>query len=70
MPEWINVKDRIPPYGEPVLVARVGINNKLRVEQGQKESGDWWKVYGTLVKQVLYWQPMPAAPEEGADAAD
>ena len=64
MGEWIDVNDRIPEVGVPVLVARRGINNRLRVEQGQKEPGDWWKVYGTLVKQVLYWMPMPAPPKE------
>lgn len=70
--DWINAKDRVPPVGVPVIVARRGINGKIRVEAGQKEPGDWWKVYGTLVKQVLYWQPMPEAPEEGGieDAAD
>lgn len=63
--DWISVEDRLPSFGVPVLVARRGINGKLKVEQGSKEPGPWWKVYGTLVKQVLYWQPMPEAPEEG-----
>ena len=65
---WISAKDRVPPVGVPVIVARRGLSGKLRVEQGQKELGDWWKVYGTLVKQVLYWQPMPNPPEEGGAA--
>lgn len=27
--------------------------------------GGWWRVYGTRVKSVTHWMPMPAPPEEG-----
>lgn len=35
------------------------------VEQGCKDLGDWWRVYGTRVKRIRFWMPLPEAPKEG-----
>lgn len=58
--EWISVKDRLPEYMRPVIVCRKG----GKVEQGYKDVGNWWKVYGTRTKNVTHCMPMPDPPEE------
>ena len=60
---WISVKDRLPERFEPVLVCREK-NGAPHVEQGFKDVGDWWKVYGTRTKYVTHWMPLPAPPEK------
>lgn len=62
MTEWISVKDRQPKGFEPVLVCREVGKGSYRVEQGHKDVGDWWKVYGTRTKKVTHWMPMPEPP--------
>lgn len=61
--EWISVKDRLPECFEPVLVCREK-NGAPHVEQGFKDVGDWWKVYGTRTKYVTHWMPLPEPPKE------
>lgn len=63
-PDWISVKERLPERFEPVLVCREK-NGSPYVEQGHKDVGEWWKVYGTRTKQVTHWMPLPEPPEEG-----
>lgn len=64
MPKWISVKDKLPKGFEPVLVARPQPGGTFKVEQGCYHTGGWWKVYGSLVKGVSYWMPLPAPPKE------
>lgn len=52
---WISVLDRLPDPFERVIVCR----EDGKVEQGYKDVGDRWKVYGTHTKQVAYWMPFP-----------
>lgn len=59
---WISVKDRLPERFQPVLVCREK-NGLPYVEQGCKDVGEWWKVYGTRTKQVTHWMPLPEPPE-------
>ena len=62
-PQWIPVAERLPGPFERVIVCR----DDGKVEQGYKDVGDWWKVYGTRTKQVTHWMPFPGAPDqEGA----
>ena len=64
--EWISTKERLPEPYTPVIVARVYEKDKpLKIEQGMLTVNGWWKVYGTNVKRVLYWMPLPEPPEEG-----
>lgn len=66
--QWISVKDRMPKTFERIIVCREG----GIVEQGYKDVGDWWKVYGTRTKRVTHWMPLPETPEEepAVDAVD
>ena len=61
---WISVKDKLPPYGQPVIVCRPYSKDQLKVEQGCRDLGDWWKVYGTRTKRVTHWMPLPQPPKE------
>ena len=56
--EWISTSKVLPRYGVPVIVCREG----GKVEQGIKDVGDWWRVYGTRTKKVIAWMPMPKPP--------
>lgn len=67
MPEWISVKDRLPEPFKPVIVCRL-CKKGCVVEQGEKDIGDWWKVYGTRTKAVTHWMPLPEPPKETANA--
>jgi hypothetical protein len=64
-PVWISVKDRLPEKFKPVIVCREDGKGQPIVEQGYKDIGDWWKVYGTRTKHVTHWMPMPEPPKEG-----
>lgn len=63
--DWIPTSERLPRIGEVVIVARIKeIDKPMKVEQAILQSGGWWKVYGTNIKKVSYWMPLPAPPEE------
>ena len=57
---WIRVENRLPERFCPVIVCR----KDGKVEAGQKDVGDWWRVYGTRIKTVSYWMPLPEPPKE------
>lgn len=50
VPQWISVEDRKPEAFAPVIICRNGVPGKHIVEQGHKDVGDWWRVYGTRTK--------------------
>ena len=58
--KWISVKDRLPERFNRVLVCR----ENGKVEQGFRDVGDWWKIYGTRTKHITHWMPLPEPPEE------
>lgn len=62
-PKWIPVTERLPEHFQPVLICREKEYGKLHVEQGYKDVGRWWKVYGTRITRVLYWMPLPEPPK-------
>lgn len=63
---WISVEERLPKAFEPVIVCREGKESGSHVvEQGCKDVGDWWKVYGTRTKRVTHWMPLPKQPGKG-----
>ena len=62
---WIPVTERIPEHFSPVIVCREKGKGEYVVEQGFKDVGDWWKVYGTRTKNVTHWMPLPEPPKEG-----
>lgn len=64
--EWYTPEEAVPEPFRNVIVARPAAKGEpLIVEQGMW-LGDIWKVYGTRVKTVKYWMPMPEPPEEEA----
>lgn len=58
---WISVNDKLPKPFQPVLCCR-DINV---VESGCFMPDGRWRIYGTYVKCVTHWMPMPEPPEEG-----
>lgn len=64
LPKWIPVSEQIPKPYEGVIVAREKEKGKpLKVEAGMMKPDGLWKIYGTNTKGVLYWMPLPEAPE-------
>lgn len=60
--QWIPVTERLPECFKRVLVCRKNEDTPI-VEQGYKDVGDWWKVYGTRTKKVTHWMPLPEPPK-------
>lgn len=63
---WISPDEQQPETFRPVLICREKEPGKPIVEQGHKDLGGWWKVYGTRVKKIICWCPMPEPPKEGS----
>ena len=61
--EWRSPEDPIDLF-VPVLICREKEKGKPIVEQGCKDVGGWWKVYGTRVRNIIAWAPMPQPPEK------
>lgn len=47
----------------PILICREKEKGKYVVEQGHKDLGGWWKVYGTRIRKIIAWAPMPEPTE-------
>ena len=62
--KWIPCSDKLPERFQKVIVCRKIEKGVYLVEQGYKDVGDWWKVYGTRTKKVTHWMSMPLPPEE------
>lgn len=60
---WIPTSERLPEIGQRVIICRQKEKGVPYIEQATLGVGGWWKVYGTNVKQVDFWMPMPKAPE-------
>lgn len=47
--EWISIKDKLPTYGEPVLLKINGVTQKLTWNlDGSDNSKDWFELYDPL----------------------
>ena len=63
--DWISTKDKLPECGQRVIICREKEKGVPYVEQATYSGvGGWWRVYGTNVKRVDWWMPMPEPPEE------
>lgn len=68
---WIDPKERLPKNYTPVLIAREkDPGEPLKVEQAMLTPGGWWKVYGTNVKRIAAWMPMPDPPDRNDISED
>ena len=61
---WISVEDELPERFQPVIICREKKRGEYIVEQGMRDVKDWWKVYGTRTKNVIFWMPLPEPPQE------
>lgn len=61
---WISVEERLPEPFKLVIVCRKYNKDFWKIEQGQLTVNGWWKVYGTNLKSVTHWMPLPEPPEE------
>ena len=61
--DWISTAQRLPELGQRVIICRQKEKGVPYIEQATLGPGGWWKVYGTNVKQVDFWMPMPQPPE-------
>lgn len=61
---WISVQDKLPPLGQPVIVYREYAWGEAKVEQGCRDLGGWWRVYGTRTKRITHWMPLSQPPKE------
>jgi hypothetical protein len=72
--EWISVKERLPEYGEQVLlqiktwrvywcdIKSIAIGSRLSTNS----SGENWSMYGSSCSDrssVTHWMPLPKLPE-------
>lgn len=71
MSEWISVGDRLPEYGEPVIISIKNIVQKVTyILDGSDDCPDWFEPYhfdhDDEIKcwwhKVEYWQSMPEPP--------
>ena len=60
---WLKPEERLPDYAKRVLVCREIKRGKFIVQEGSRDVGGWWKVYGTRVKHIVAWRPLPDPPE-------
>lgn len=72
MSEWISVSDRLPIYGDPVLIVGNGVTqNVTYMRDGADDEQDWFEPYffdhddGCKVdwSKVTHWMPLPEPPE-------
>lgn len=61
---WIDAKKELPKAHLPVIVCREKEKGRWTVEQGHMELNGWWRVYGSRVKKIAYWRPLPIPPED------
>ena len=70
MSKWISVNDRLPEYGEPVLLAINGeVQDVPYVLNGDETVPDWFDPVPTSCatvwwNEVTHWMPLPEVPED------
>lgn len=62
MDNWISVSERLPKTFARVLLCRTTPSGEVTVEQGFRDVGGTYRVYGTRCKRVTHWMPMPLPP--------
>tara|TARA_R110000850_G_scaffold276016_1_gene416687 strand:- start:1130 stop:1351 length:222 start_codon:yes stop_codon:yes gene_type:complete len=72
--EWISVEDRLPAYGEPVLIVGNGVTQHITyMLDGADDTEDWFEPFyfehddecKVLVIKSSHWMPLPEPPTKG-----
>lgn len=77
MSEWISVNDRLPEYGDSVLIAVPGedcpVIGWINEVDGWKESSEFIEVVGNAylcrsiedqITKVTHWKELPSMPDD------
>lgn len=71
VPQWIPVSERLPAYGDDVLIVAIGetvaVNNVYEFKKSNFSSEDYFDSNGEdgdyyYTRGVSHWMPLPAAP--------
>lgn len=71
--DWVNVEDRLPEYGEPVLIVVNGVTqNVTYILDGYENEPDWFEPHhfdhddnlSLRWNKADYWMPLPEPPSE------
>ena len=69
MSEWISVKDRLPEYGDLIIVViDRKVVNRICFRDGSDDSQDWVEAVGEndnwtkWFSSVTHWMPLPESP--------
>lgn len=70
--QWISCEERLPNYGDPVLIVVDGKAQPLTfMRDGADDTADWFEPYGGdmgeesfWMRQVTHWMPLPEPPGE------
>jgi len=73
MSEWISVKDKLPEYGVPVIIAENGVTQHVTyMLDGADDVSDWFEPYHfdhddhekVWCHKVSFWSRLPEYPKE------
>lgn len=69
MPQWISVKDRLPPPQREVLwwnkaAQQAGVSSWEYMPHYNDTMIEWGDAGNVLIKNFTYWMPLPAPPKE------
>jgi len=72
MSEWISVDDKLPPYGDPVIIFGSGVvQNVTYMLDGWDDTPDWFEPFhfdhgdDNKVRwdKITHWMPLPEPPK-------
>lgn len=73
MSEWISVEDRLPRYGDPVILCIMGVTQNITYCRDGHPDGsclDWFEPvffneddeHKIFYTDASHWQPLPTSP--------